>query len=197
MKILKIFSNKTDWDDITLEKFNKLKELGPEPNICDVIDIVYGINSKEIPYTELKKYPVSFLNKECPRRPIKKRYTINGNKYDACFDITKINTAQFVDFRNYSYNGGGMENVLSVCMIPKGHKYNDGYDIDKVKEDMLQLPITDAQTIAFFFINQLVVLLQSIQSSLLLELKETEDTKKMAELLDSQDLINLISYLYY
>ena len=152
MKILKIFSRnkKATWDDITLEKFYQLNGLGKDPDIYDVIDIVYGIKSREIPVSELYKYSVAFLNKECPRRSIKKHYTLNGVKYNANFDITKITTAQFVDFRNYAINGAKIEDVLSVCLIPEGHSYNDGYDIIKLKVDCLQMPITEAQTISFF-----------------------------------------------
>ena len=58
MNILKIFSRnkKATWDDITLEKFYQLNGLGKDPDIYDVIDIVYGIKSREIPVSDLHKY---------------------------------------------------------------------------------------------------------------------------------------------
>lgn len=190
MNILKIFSRnkKATWDDITLEKFYQLNGLGKDPDIYDVIDIVYGIKSREIPVSELYKYSVAFLNKECPRRSIKKHYTLNGVKYNANFDITKITTAQFVDFRNYAINGAKIEDVLSVCLIPEGHSYNDGYDIIKLKVDCLQMPITEAQTISFFFINQLFVLLESIQSSLLHNMEEIPGTQPLMDQFKDLDL---------
>lgn len=199
MNILKrIFSkrvHRATWDDITLQKFNQLALLGEKADPLDVIDIVYSINSREIPYNELKKYPVSFLSEPCPRRPIQKQYTLNGNLYNACFDITKITTAQFVDFRNYSNSEHPtMENLLTVCLIPDGHTYNDGYDIEQVKADVQYMPITDAQTIAFFLVNQLAVLLQGIQCSLLNNLKTDPQTKQIQEMLAQVDLPSLIYY---
>lgn len=190
MKILKIFSRnkKATWDDITLENFYKLTDLGKEPDVYDVIDIVYGIKSKEIPLNDLKKYSIDFLNKECPKRPIKKQYKLNGVKYDANFDITKITTAQFVDFRNYAANGAKLEDILSICLIPEGHNYNDGYEVQKLKQDILQMSITDAQTISFFFINQLYVLLLSTQSYLVNSMEEIPEMKEIMNQLKNLDL---------
>ena len=198
MNILKIFSRnkKVTWDDITIEKFYQLNDLGKNPDIYDVIDIVYGIKSKEIPVSELYKYSIDFLNKECPRHPIKSHYTINGVKYDSNFDITKITTAQFVDFRNYAANGAKIEDVLSVCLIPEGHSYNDGYDITKLKADCLQMPITNAQSIGFFFQKQLTALLQIIQYCLLRKLKGVKEMQPLYNQLKEMDLHSLTSSLF-
>lgn len=184
-----------NWDDITLEKFYKLYKLGKSPNVYDVIDIVYDTNCRELPIKDVPNYKVDFLNTACPKRPIKKHYVLNGTKYIALFDITRISAAQFVDFRNYAAAGAKLEDILSVCLIPEGHTYNDGYDIQQLKKDILQLPITDVQTISFFFINQLFVLLESIQSSLTsnLETMKTEETKKLKRLLENLDLPYLMS----
>lgn len=198
MKILKIFSKNKTWYDITLEQFNQLSKLGKEPSVYEVIDIIYGVKSKEIPIGELSKYSVAFIGQEIPRTPIKKYYKLNGTKYSANFDITKINGAQFIDFRNYSANGAKLEDILSVCLIPKGHKYNDGYDILKVKEDTLKMKITDAYTIGFFFLLQSLILQEGTLSSLRQQLGEMKDPKiqKVVNQLESLDLSNLILSLY-
>lgn len=198
MKILKIFSKSKNWYDITLEQFNQLSKLGKEPSVYEVIDIIYGVKSKELPICELTKYPVAFIGQEIPRTPIKKYYKLNGTKYTANFDITKINGAQFIDFRNYSSNGAKLEDILSVCLIPKGHKYNDGYDILKVKEDALKMKITDAYTIGFFFLLQSLILQEGTLSSLRQQLGKMKDQKiqEVVNQLESLDLSNLILSLY-
>lgn len=178
------------WNDITLEKFYKLSKLGKNPNVFDVVDIVYDVNSRDSKLSDFQQYNIDFLNTDCPKRPIKKQYVLNGKKYNASFDITRINTAQFVDFRNYSSNGCKLEDILSVCLIPEGRKYNDGYDVQQLKADILQLPITDVQTISFFFINQLYVLLESTRYYLTAQMKTTDpkEAKELKKLLTNLEL---------
>lgn len=197
MKILKNFSNK-NWYDITLGEFNQLVNLGDSPTLGDLLSIIYKVDYKTLPIGKINKYKLDFLNTPVPRTPIKKYYKLNGVKYCANFDITKINGAQFIDFRNYSSNGAKLEDILSVCLVPKGHKYNDGYDISKVKKDALEMKITDAQTIGFFFLNQSLILLSCTQSSLIQNLEEMKEPQLQEAIsrLKNLDLNNLMSYLY-
>lgn len=42
--------------------------------------------------------------------------------------------------------------VLSVFLIPKNHKYGDGYDMQKCASDILQMPVTRLLQISSFFL---------------------------------------------
>lgn len=179
------------WYDITLKQFNELSKLGDKAELGDLLRIVYDVEIRDIPISDISKYKLDFLKQPTPQEPIKKYYKINGTKYFACFDTTKLTTAQFVDFQNYAKQNDFI-GCLSVCFRPKGTEYNDGsYDIDKAKQDIASLPITQALTISFFFKNQLVVLLSAIQSSLTSQLEEMPETKKLAEIIETLDLANL------
>jgi hypothetical protein len=194
MNIFKKFSKTKNWYDVTVDQFTELSKYGDKLQLEDALRIVYGVDLNSTPLADLHKYKLDFMKTEIPREPIKKYYKINGTKYFACFDTTKLTTAQFVDFQNYS-KSNDFVGCISVCMIPKGREYNDGsYDIDKVKQDIASLPITQALTISFFFKNQLVVLLSAIQSSLANQLKEMPETKKLAEIIETLDLANLEYY---
>lgn len=43
--------------------------------------------------------------------------------------------------------------MLSVFLIPKNHKYGDGYDMQKCASDILQMPVTKLLSAASFFLT--------------------------------------------
>ena len=66
-------------------------------------------------------------------------------------DLTKVTVAQFIDYQNYiKETPVKFEKVLSVFIIPEGHTYNDGYDLQQAQQDMLELPFVVVQKVAFF-----------------------------------------------
>lgn len=170
-----------NWYDITLKQFNDLVALGDNAKIGDLLKIVYDIDLKDIPITDISKYKLDFLKKPIPRESVQKSYTLNGTKYIANFELPSISTAQFFDFRNYTEQNDYI-GVLSCCLIPEGKEYNEGYDSDKVRTDIESLPITQAQTISFFFWNQTAVLLEAILQSSTSQLKENPEMKENKEL---------------
>lgn len=170
-----------NWYDITLKQFNDLVALGDNAKIGDLLKIVYDIDLKDIPITDISKYKLDFLKKPIPRESVQKSYTLNGTKYIANLELPSISTAQFFDFRNYTEQNDYI-GVLSCCLIPEGKEYNEGYDSDKVRTDIESLPITQAQTISFFFWNQTAVLLEAILQSSTSQLKENPEMKENKEL---------------
>ena len=64
--------------------------------------------------------------------------------------------SQYVDFQAIYVDGFDKRpaELLSVMMVPDGHKYNDGYDKEQVIEDMYDLPVEEALGICHFFIRR-------------------------------------------
>lgn len=183
-----------NWYDITLGQFQTLCQLGDTPDLADLLRIIYDVDLRTIPVSTIAKYNIEFLKKPIPRTTIKDHYLLNGTKYQASFDLTKLTTAQFFDFRNYAKQNDTV-GVLSCCIIPEGHEYNDGYDINTVRTDLLSLPITDAQTISFFFRNQLVILLRSILSYSSQQIcKQMPNLTPLMSQLEKLDLNSLTSF---
>lgn len=72
-------------------------------------------------------------------------------------DIRKMTAAQYIDFQNFSNAGEGRQaELLSCFLVPKGMKYNDGYDILEVQQAIRDfLPVTAALGLLAFFLRKL------------------------------------------
>ena len=150
---------------------------------------------------ELKKYDISFIKEPIPEVKLKKHYTLNGTKYNSNYDLTKVTVAQFVDYQNYlKEDEVRLEKLLSVFFMPEGYKdYNKDYDIIKVQEDLLQLPIDVAQSIGFFFERQFKIFLILFRYYLTKQVKklkmEKSKKKELLENLKKMDFWDLVSSL--
>lgn len=188
-----------DWKDISLKEYYKIKELLEEPDdytTYNLIDLLYSVDSVNMPLTELSKYngALEFINKEVPVVNLKAQYELNGVVYNSNYNLSQVSAAQFIDYQNY-IGTEKFEDYLSVFFIPEGHKYNDGYDIEQVKKDLLELDFPTVKSIAFFFTIQLAKLQNSFLSYLKKDLKkmkvEKEKMKEIEELMDQLERTNL------
>lgn len=195
------------WENITLKQFYEIKDIlsvEDDWTYLNLIDCVYGVNSQNLPINDLKKYDISFIKDEIPEVKLKKHYTLNGTKYNSNCDITRVSVAQFIDYQNYlKEDEVRLEKLLSVFFMPDGYKdYNTGYDIIKVQEDLLELPIPVAQSIGFFLGRQLRVFFRIFRYYLIKQVKKLKMEKaKKKELIadikkmDFWALVSSLSYL--
>lgn len=98
----------------------------------------------------------AFLGEEPPQpqERVLKEYRLGGLTLIPVTDIRKMTTAQFIDFQTYIQEQDKHDiDILSVFLIPKGCKYNDGYDIMDVQAAIRDnLSLLHAQDLrAFFF----------------------------------------------
>ena len=195
------------WNDITLKQFYDIREIlsvEDDWTALNLIDCVYKVDCQAMPIHELKKYDISFIKDEIPEVKLKKQYTLNGTKYNSNCDITRVSVAQFIDYQNYlKEDEVRLEKLLSVFFMPDGYKdYNTGYDIIKVQEDLLELPIPVAQSIGFFLGRQLRVFFRIFRYCLIKQVKKLKIEKaKKKELIanikkmDFWALVSSLSYL--
>ena len=89
-----------------------------------------------------------------------KHLTINGEKYDICVDIMKFSVAQYADFQIYwdhRTDPDYMAKLMTIFVIPKGKKYNEGYDVLELANTLEEnISITDYNSICFFFLLDLL-----------------------------------------
>lgn len=178
--------NKLTWMDVTLYQFNLLQEvIGIEDETERVIRLAEVLLGDEVLNLPLKEFnervkELSFLKDEVPVQNPPKSIEVNGRKYYMDCLLGNVSTAQYVDFRNHSnVTNPDMAKMLSVFIIPEGHKYNDGYNMIEVIKDINDLPIPVVNSAAFFFGRQLNKFIEIFQSSLIRKLKKAKMDKQM------------------
>lgn len=184
---------KSSWNDITVQDMMDitfvLEDEDTEENkinglICILTgkDFDYIADLPLFTYKELVKR-LQFLQTEPKPNKLKKKYVINGTTYVQCADVTKVTTAQFIDYNNYINNKEkDISKLLSVMLIPKGHEYNKGYEIEDVQNDIKSMSYLDAMGISFFLQKQFVayVMLMLDYSEELL--KKSNPTKEQMQM---------------
>ena len=118
-----------------------------------------------LPYDTLLNLPLdeaqelvartAFLYEKPEKKKIRKTYTLNGRTYTPLMSMEDMTTAQFIDFNSLINDlDERLPEILSIFLVPKGHKYNDGYDKNMVVKDISErLMVTEALGMASFFIN--------------------------------------------
>lgn len=181
----------SDWSEISVGEWQDIEEIikSDEDTVSKNVRLVgymYDIPDEEayeLPINEFSKYldSISFLSKEPNVPSPAPMYEINGKKYVVALDKKKITTAQYIDFKSLD-NSKIRENIhimLSVILIPEGHKYNDGYNMEEVQRDIQQyFRITHALSLVRFFFRQYIQLtISSLQSLTRILRKEKRKTK--------------------
>lgn len=98
-----------------------------------------------------------FLEEQVPRpAAVPKVIRLGGIDLVPTTKITKITTAQFVDYQTFAKEGHKrLVEQLSCFLIPSGCEYNEGYDIEDVQTAIRDnLTVTQAQGLAAFFFSR-------------------------------------------
>lgn len=203
---------KNKWSEITVNEFVQLEQIlkSEIPESYRTVNVVALLSNQSI--DEIENLPIStfirlskqldFIHTDPKYKDIEKSYKINENIYNLRADIAEITTAQYIDYQNYmKEENKDMCKLLSVWLIPEGHNYNDGYDMQQVINDCGYLLLQDALGIAFFFKKQLAAYILITQQSLIQNLKilmkeNPKIKKKKVKELETH-LNNLASQYWY
>ena len=157
------------------------------------IAILTGLTEDEVlalPIMEYKSFAgkTKFLEKEYEGKlQIAKSYGLNGMELIPVKDFNKITTAQYVDYQTFSKEGDMyLVQTLSTLLVPKGKKYNDGYDMDAVQQAIRDnLSVADVVSLYAFFLTKWVKSIKDSQTYLDKEIKKIPN-KLMREKLMKQ-----------
>lgn len=151
------------YNDLNLRKYLEIREVCADKMYTDeqktkrYVEIIYDKDINEIPLVELGKYleEIKFLSGELPKYKTKKEYIIKGTKYNLADKISKLTAGQYLDFINISQNDPeAYEKLIACFLVPEGHKYADGYDIEQLYEDILdEMSVVDVQSLSFFLLK--------------------------------------------
>ena len=204
-------SIKNSWESLTWNEYEQLEQIlnadiPTDYKTVHIVSVLSGLSVDEIealPISQFQKFlpALDFLNTEPETHHHKFEYTINGREYEFKGKIDEITTAQYIDYRSYmEKEQKDVIELMSAFMIPKGHEYNDGYDMDVVKNDIKDMCWLDIRACTFFFRIQLAAYILILKSSLVKSMKKTKKNRKQKKEEIKQveeSLNNMVYYLLY
>ncbi len=183
----------TNWTDITLSMADSIQKVANDETLSTAEkDIAIVAMMCEVPEEEVWKLSVDEVNRlrtsvmwvGMPTKHtnnIPKVIRLGDMELMPDFNVGKWSYAQYVDFQTYiKQQPLDKASLLSTILIPKGKKYNDGYDVaDVIKAIYNHMTIQTADDICFFFTLRLTSSIDSLLSSLSRKRTVTEKERKM------------------
>lgn len=182
------------WNNITYRQLLDIKEAvnieDENERVCAIMEAVFGEDVLDLPLKEFteKCNELSFLQKPIPNDLHVKNIKVNGREYYFDGLLGNITTAQYIDFQNYQKNEDEQK-AFSVFIIPKGHKYNDGYDMEQVFNDILDIPVPVLFSASFFFSRQFELFIKIFRRYSIKQMKKLGLPKEAMENLEK--VVNL------
>ena len=141
-----------------IAKDESLEEIERQAQILSVLTGETEDEILHLPIVEYKELVAKsqFLNPENIKyHPVAKKYIAGGYELIPVRDFRKLETCQYIDFQTFAPDlDNRLVEFLSVILVPKGHRYNEGYDIldvqKAIREDM---SIADGTSVAGFFLT--------------------------------------------
>lgn len=183
---------KNNWDEITWKEYEQIEQIlnadiPSDYKAVHLISVLTGLEVDKIevlPVSQFQKLlpALEFLEIEPETHTHQFEYIVNGREYDFKGKLDEITTAQYIDYRAYmNEEDKDIIKLMSVFLIPKGHDYNDGYDIEQVKSDIGDMCWLDIRAASFFFRIQLAAYILILKSSLVKAMKKTMKGKTFKE----------------
>lgn len=154
-----------NWTTITYRQLLALRNAADiedeTEKLCTIAQIIFGEDVLNLSLKEFneKCKELSFLSTEPANNLTVKSVKVNGREYYFDGLLGNITTAQYIDFQHWQKANDDVKS-FSVYIIPKGHKYNDGYDMDQVFNDILDMPTPVLLSASFFFNRQFALFIR-------------------------------------
>lgn len=153
-----------NYNKLTIGKYLELVEIIDDDTLADIdknVELIALLDDKEVdmiydlPLAEFndKIQKTAFLYEEPKPLQVSTVYKLADMELEACLNINDLTTAQFIDYQTYVKDKNKMVELLSVFLVPKGHKYNKDYDVFEVQKIIRDnMPITQAMGLSDFFL---------------------------------------------
>lgn len=212
---MEIKLKKKSWKDISIKDYKKIVEISKRELDTDlekdiaVLAILCNVSEDDIYNTNINDLKRLLNEMEWIKKPYDfnhsfkvKRFVIDDVEYDVNPDINKFTVAQYLDFTNFwDKRNERMGNLLAVFIIPKGYKYNEGYDVIALADRLEELvSIDDWNSICFFFMmnwmNSIKAsLLYSVYQVTIMILKEKNQERKKELKKELKKLVNQVKLM--
>ena len=193
-----------NYRSLPIGKYLEICELSRDESVdaleqqVKTISILTGLSEDEVlalPIMEYKELAgkTKFLEKEYDGNlMVAKSYALNGIVLIPVKDIMKINVAQYVDYQTFSREGEKcVVEMLSTMLIPKGKKYNDGYEIADVHKAIREnLSVADVLSLSAFFLKMWVKSIKDFQIFLAKEIQKIPNKEMRNKLMKQMEEIH-------
>lgn len=180
---------KNTWEELTFNEVLQIQQIisadiNDTYKASNILAVLAGVEVDEIEDLPIHKFSsllpnIEFLHNDPPKCNHQDIYDINGHKYCLSANITDITTAQYIDYQSYmKEENPDLCKITSVFLIPDGHKYNDGYDIEQVWKDVGDMLYIDVMALAFFLRKQYALYTMITTDSLSEAMKRKKVSKK-------------------
>ena len=173
---------------ITIEKHKQIQRLLKDNNVEDMQAVqaellaIYADTDVDTimsyPLTKyhklLEKFYADYFTDFSKAEPaIIDKYTAGDMVLVPMLDFTQITVAQMMDFSVLSTDPvENIEKLLAIFLIPKGKKYNDGYDLMEVQKAILKMSFNELSPLLAFFLKWFQGCRNHIQISCLEEVRK-------------------------
>ena len=155
------------YNKLTLAQYQDIQAVQKDESLEDIdkhtriLSILTGVPEDELMHLPIPEFTelsakAQFLSAEGFKAGrMAKKYVIGGMELIPVTDFRKLETCQYLDFQTYAGDlDKYMAELISVLLVPKGHRYNEGYDIIALQESIRQeMSVTDGATIVGFFLT--------------------------------------------
>lgn len=187
------------WEEITVRQYYEILEILRE-DVGDalelnarLIDCIWGIDSADIPVIRFSWYldELKFLQEPYEPKLPKKEYKVKDKVFKPILDVSKITTAQYIDFQEL-IKRNDHKLLLNVLFIEDGKEYGEADNADLLWENLT----LDAYSDVLYFFQRLLLdlmkdTLNSSKKILKKEYRREKDPQKKQELMDQMVKIHL------
>lgn len=187
------------WEEITVKKYYEILDILKD-DVGDaielnsrLIDCIWDIDSADIPIIRFSWYldELAFLQKPYEPKLPKKEYVVAGKTFKPILDVSKITTAQYIDFQEL-VKRGDHKLLLNVLFIEDGKEYGEVDNSDLLWENLT----LDAYSDVMYFFQRLLLdlmkdTLNSSKKILKKEYRKEKDPQKKQEMMDQMVKIHL------
>lgn len=203
--------NNYSWSHITGNQYFDMLDIINDPDKdeitkqAELVAIVEGCTADDVlnlSMTEAatKFNKLIFLNKfELLKKYNPKKIVISGNEYTV-IDVKSMNVAQYIDYQNYisMQFRDSYDKILSLFLVPIGHKYNEGYDVLDVQRVIrTELSWQEVQSLLNFILREYVSSLMHSRKYLVRKMRWMPKTMKEEMKVQIEALDNSLRDLIY
>lgn len=168
-----------DWNELPIGKYIEIYDLTDDEDRALRIAAILG----GITYDEIMNAPLGvtkgllknaeFLAKKPKIKRAKGEYVLNGETFIFNRDLNGITTAQFIDFDRTPKDLYHVPEIAAIFLIPSGHSYNDGYDMEHVTRTIRNyMSFEDYNAVSAFFLGSYLISMKRFEKETLKAMKK-------------------------